>query len=82
MIDDVCEACMNMRYRGMDFNPEEIVNTFLDPTCKVWQAMMKGVEFTDPENLKEVTERQTAKIIKSDRSNKDASQAARREMDK
>ena len=44
--------------------------------------MMKGVEFANPENLKEVTERQMAKIIKSDRSNNDASQAARKEMDK
>ena len=31
MIQDVREACMNMRYSGMDFNPEEIVPTISDP---------------------------------------------------
>ena len=36
MIDDVHEACMNMRYPGMDFDPEEIVTMFLDPSCKAW----------------------------------------------
>ena len=72
MIDDVTEACMNMWYPGMNFNPEEIVNTFLDPACKVWQAMLKGVEFVDADDLKEANERKTANIIKSDRSGKDA----------
>ena len=56
MIDDIWEACMNMRYPGMEFDPEDIVITFLDPTCKAWQAMMKGIEFVGRKNLKEATE--------------------------
>ena len=31
MIEDVREACANIRYLGMDFDPEEIVPTFLIP---------------------------------------------------
>ena len=36
MIEDVREVCANMRYLGMDFDPEEIVPMFSDPSFKVW----------------------------------------------
>ena len=36
MIQDVREACMNMRYPGMDFNLEEIVPTISDLSFKIW----------------------------------------------
>ena len=35
MIHNVRETCMNMRYPGMDFDPEEIVLVISDPSFKV-----------------------------------------------
>ena len=63
MIQDVHEACMNMRYPGMNFDPEEIVSTFLDLSCKAWQAMLKEVEYADRNDLKEANARKTANIL-------------------
>ena len=77
MIQDVREACMNMRYPGMDFNPEEIMPTISDPSFKAWRAMLNGVEFADRNDMKEANTRRNANIVTSDRSNKDAGQVAR-----
>ena len=66
----------------MNFDPQEIVNTFFDLAWKAWQAMLKGVEFADNDDLKEANERKTMNIIKSDRSNKDAMQVAWEVLDK
>ena len=82
MIDDVREACMNMQYPGMNFDPEEIVDTISDPSFKAWQAMLKGVEFADKNDLKEVNTRRNANIVMSDRLNKDATQTAQAAIDK
>ena len=76
MIGDVREACMNMRYPGMDFSLEEIVPTFSDPSFKAWQAKLSGVEYADRNDLKEVNTKHNANIVTSDRSNKDAGQVA------
>ena len=81
MIQDVREACMNMRYPGMDFNPEEIVPTISDPSFKAWRAMLSGVEFADRNDMKEANTRGNANIVTSDRSNKDAGQVARSTID-
>ena len=81
MIDDVREACMNMRYPGMNFDPEEIVSTISDLSFKAWQAMLKGVEYADKNDLKEANTKRSANIVTSDRSNKDASQIAQSAMD-
>ena len=75
-IQDVREACMNMRYPGMDFNPEEIVPTISVPSFKAWRAMLSGVEFADRNDMKEANTRRNANIVTSDRSNKDAGQVA------
>ena len=81
MIQDVTEACMNMQYPGMDFNPEEIVPTISDPSFKAWRAMLSGVEFADRNDMKEANTRHNANILTSDRSNKDAGQVARSTID-
>ena len=52
MIQDVREACMNMRYPGMDFDPEDIIPTISDPSFKAWRAMLSGVEFADRDDMK------------------------------
>ena len=76
MIEDVWEACMNMRYPGIDFGPEEIVKTISDPSFKAWQAMLIGVEYADRDDLKEANMIQNANIVTLERSNKDAGQVA------
>ena len=76
MIQDVREACMNMRYPGMDFNLEEIVPTISDPSFKAWRAMLSRVEFADRNDMKEANTRYNANIVTSDRSNKDSGQVA------
>ena len=81
MIEDICEECMNMRYPGMDSNPEEIVQTIADPSFKAWQTMLSGVEYVDRNDLKEANTKRTANIVTSDRSNKDAGQVARATFD-
>ena len=81
MIQDVREACTNMRYPGMDFNPEEIVPTISVPSLKAWRAMMNGVEFADRNDMKEATTKRNANIVTSDCSNKDAGQIARSTLD-
>ena len=81
MIDDVREACMNMRYPGMNFDPEEIVDTISDLSFKAWQAMLKGVEYADKNDLKEANTKRNANIVTSDRSNKDASRIAQAAID-
>ena len=67
---------MNMRYPGMDFDPEEVVQTISDPSFKVWRAMLNGVKYTDRNDLKEAITKQNVNIVTSDRSNKDAGQVA------
>ena len=81
MIQDVREACMNMQYPGMDFNPEEIVPTISDPSFKAWRTMLSGVEFADRNDMKEVNTKCNANIVTLDRSNKDAGQVARSTID-
>ena len=77
MIQDVREACMNMRYPGMDFDPEDIIPTISDPSFKAWKAMLNGVEFADRDDMKEANTIRKSNMVMSDRSNKDASQIAR-----
>ena len=43
LIEDVREACFNMKYPGMDFDAEEIVTTFSDPSFKAWRAKVSSV---------------------------------------
>ena len=43
LIEDVREACFNMKYPGMDFDAEEIVTTFSDPSFKAWRAKISSV---------------------------------------
>ena len=81
MIQDVREACMNIRYPGMDFNQEEIVPTISDPSFKACRAMLSGVEFADRNDMKEANTRHNVNIVTSDRSNKDAGQVARSTID-
>ena len=81
MIDHVREACMNMRYPGMNFDPEEIVDIISDSSFKAWQAMLKGVEYADKNDLKEANTKRNANIVTSDRSNKDASRIAQAAID-
>ena len=81
MIENVREACLNMRYPGMDFSPEEIVRTFSDPSFKAWQAKLSGVEYADRNDLKEANTKHNVNIVTSDRSNKDAGQVARATLD-
>ena len=42
IIDHVREACMNLRYPGMNFDPEEIVDIISDSSFKAWKAILKG----------------------------------------
>ena len=81
MIEDVQEACMNMRYPGMDFDPEEIVQTISDPSFKAWQVMLNRVKYADRNDLKEATTKRNANIVTSDRTNKDGGQVARATLD-
>ena len=81
MIDDVSEACMNMQCPGMNFDPEEIVDTISNLSFKAWQAMLKGVEFVDKNDLKEANMKRNANIVTLDRSNKDATQIAQAAID-
>ena len=81
MIQDVREACMNMWYPGIDFDPEEKVPTISDLSFKVWRAMLSGVEFADRNDIKEANTKHNANIVTSDRSNKDAGQIARSTLD-
>ena len=43
LIEDIQEACINMKYPGMDFDAEEIVTTFPDPSFKAWRAKIQAV---------------------------------------
>ena len=81
LIEDVQEACINMKYPGMDFDMEEIVTTFSDPSFKAWRAKISGVKFTDKNDLKEANTKHSSNIITSDRSGKDAGQIAREILD-
>ena len=81
LIEDVREACFNMKYPGMDFEAEEIVTTFSDPSFKAWSAKINGVKFADRNDLKEATTKHSSNIVTSDRSGKDAGQVAREILD-
>ena len=81
LIEDVREACFNMKYPGMDFEAEEIVTTFSDPSFKAWRAKISGVKFADRNDLKEATTKHSSNIVTSDRSGKDAGQVAREILD-
>ena len=78
MIQDVREVCMNMRYPGMDFNPEEIVPTISDLSFKAWRAMLSGVEFADRNDMKEANTKRNANIVTLDRSMLDSLPTAQR----
>ena len=80
-IKDVQEACINMKYPGMDFDVEEIVTTFSDPSFKAWRAKISGVKFADRNDLKEANTKHSSNIVTSDRSGKDAEQIAREILD-
>ena len=82
LIEDVREACFNMKYPGMDFKAKEIVTTFSDPSFKAWRAKISGVRFADRNDLKEATTKHSLNIVTSDRSGKDAGQVAREILDK
>ena len=82
LIEDIREACFNMKYPGMDFEAEEIVTTFSDPSFKAWRAKISGVRFSDRNDLKEATTKHSSNIVISDRSGKDAGQVAREILDK
>ena len=82
MIEDIWEACMNMRYLGMEFDLEEVAQTIADPSFKACRAMLSGVEFADRNDLKEAITKRNANIVTSDRSNKDAGQVTRAVLDK
>ena len=71
LIKDIQEACFNMKYPGMDFEAEEIVTTFSDPSFKAWRAKISGVRFADRNDLKEATTKHSSNIVISDRSGKD-----------
>ena len=81
MIEDIHEACQNMNYPGMTFDPEEVVNTFLDPSFKAWQAHTKGVQYADKNDLKEANTRRNVNLVKSNRTNKDAKQSVQQVID-
>ena len=81
LIEDVREACFNMKYPGMDFDVEEIVTTFSDPSFKAWRAKISGVKFADRNDLKEANTKHSSNIVTSDRSGKDAGQIAREVLD-
>ena len=81
LIEDVQEACFNIKYPGMDFEAEEIVTTFSDPSFKAWRAKISGVRFADRNDLKEATTKHSSNIVTSDRSSKDAGQVAREILD-
>ena len=66
MIQDVREVCMNMRYPGMDFNPEEIVPTISDLSFKAWRTLLSGVEFADRNDMKEANTKHNANIVTLD----------------
>ena len=82
LIEDIRETCFNMKYPGMDFEAEEIVTTFSDPSFKAWRAKISGVRFADRKDLKEATTKHSLNIVISDRSGKDAGQVAREILDK
>ena len=81
MIHNVREACMNMRYPGMEFDPEKTVQMISDLSFKMWRAMLSGVEFVDRNDMKEANTKCNANIMMSDRSNKDLGQIARSTID-
>ena len=81
LIEDVQEACINMKYPGMDFGAEEIVTTFSDPSFKAWRVKISGVKFADRNDLKEANTKHSSNIVTSDRSGKDAGQIAREILD-
>ena len=70
-----------MKYPGMDFDAEEIVTTFLDPSFKAWRVKISGVKFTDRNDLKEANTKHSLNIVTSDRSGKDVGQIAREILD-
>ena len=72
LIEDVKEACINMKYPGMDFEAEDIVPTFSDPSFKAWKAKLNGVQFADRNDLKEANTKHSSNIVTSDRLGKDA----------
>ena len=82
LIEDIRETCFNMKYPGMDFEAEEIVTTFSDPSFKAWRAKISGVRFADRNDLKEATTKHSLNIVISDRSGKDAGQVAREILDR
>ena len=81
LIEDMKEACINMKYPGMDFEAEDIVPTFSDPSFKAWKAKLNGVNFADRNDLKETNTKHSSNIVTSDRSGKDARQVARTTLD-
>ena len=82
MIEDVREACANMRYPRMDFDPEEIIPMFSDPSFKAWRAKLSEIEFADRNDLKEANTRHNSNMVTSDRRNKDVGQIAQTTLDK
>ena len=66
----------------MDFEVEEIVTTFSDPSFKAWRAKISGVRFADRNHLKEAATKHSSNIVTSDRSGKDAGQVTREILDK
>ena len=81
LIEDVREACINMKYPGIDFDAEEIVTSFLNPSFKAWRAKISGVKFADRNDLKEANTKHSSNIVTSDRPGKDVGQIAREVLD-
>ena len=81
LIEDVKEVCINMKYPGMDFEAEDIMLTFSDPSFKAWKAKLNGVQFADRNDLKEANTKHSSNIVTTDRSGKDAGQVARTILD-
>ena len=63
-----------MHYPGMDFEPELLVDAFMDLAFKAWQAKMKGMKFARPENLKDANIQKKLNLVPSERMNKDLQQ--------
>ena len=66
LIDDIREACVNMKYPGMDFDAEEIATTFSDPSFKAWRVKISGVKFADKNDLKGANTKHSSNIVTSD----------------
>ena len=81
LIEDMKEACINIKYPGMDFKAKDIMPTFSDPSFKAWKAKLNGVQFADRNDLKEANTKHSSNIVTSDRSGKNTRQVARTILD-